>query len=59
MVRGGLHSLVGGAVLLVAAGFALEALRFTPSRHPRVPHRHRRRPLLGLAAWWMGRPFLR
>ena len=58
LVRGGLELLVGGAVLLVAAGFALEALRFTPDRNPRVPHRHHRR-LFALAAWTLGRPLLR
>ena len=31
LVRGALQVLVGGAVMLVAAGVALEALRFTPS----------------------------
>ena len=58
LVRGGLELLVGGAVLLVAAGFALEALRFTPTailgfRIGTIA------ALFALAAWTLGRPLLR
>jgi hypothetical protein len=58
LVRGGLQLLIGGAVLLIAAGFALEALRFTPTailgfRIGTIA------AILGLAAWTLGRPLLR
>ena len=58
LVRGALQVLVAGAVILIAAGFALEALRFTPAailgfRIGTIA------AILGLAAWALGRPLLR
>lgn len=52
------QTLVLGAALLIAAGFALEALRFTPTailafRIGTIV------ALLGLAAWSIGRPLMR
>ena len=58
LVRAALQVLVVSAVLLIAAGFALESLRFTPTailtfRIGTIA------AILGLAAWAFGRPLLR
>ena len=58
LVRGALQVLVASAVLLIAAGFALESLRFTPTailtfRIGTIA------AILGLAAWAFGRPLMR
>jgi hypothetical protein len=58
LVRGALQLLVGGAIVLIGAGFALEALRFTPSailafRVGTIL------AVIGLAAWTLGRPLMR
>ena len=58
LVRGLLQVVVASAVILIAAGFALEALRFTPAallafRIGTIA------AILGLAAWAFGRPLRR
>ena len=58
LVRGLFRVLLGGAVVLIGAGVALEALRFTPSailtfRFATVA------VIAALAAWWIGRPLMR
>ncbi|MEP7118630.1 MAG: hypothetical protein ABI880_13655, partial [Acidobacteriota bacterium] len=58
LVRGLFRVLVGGAVVLIGAGIALEALRFTPNailafRIATVA------AIAALGAWWIARPLLR
>ncbi|HUU32717.1 MAG TPA: hypothetical protein VMW48_01575, partial [Vicinamibacterales bacterium] len=58
LLRGLFQVLLGGAALLIGAGVALEALRFTPGailtfRIVTVA------AIAALTAWWLGRPLLR
>ncbi len=58
LVRGLFRLLLGGAAVLIGAGMALEALRFTPQailifRVVTVA------AIAALAAWWLGRPLTR
>ncbi|MEP7116492.1 MAG: DUF4175 family protein [Acidobacteriota bacterium] len=58
LVRGLFRVLVGGAVVLIGAGLALEALRFTPGAI--LAFRIATLAVIAaLTAWWIARPMLR
>ena len=58
LLRGLFRVLVGGAVVLIGAGVALEALRFTPSAI--LSFRIATLAVIAaLAAWWIARPLMR
>ena len=58
LVRGLFRVLAGGAVVLIGAGMALEALRFTPSAI--LTFRIATLAVIAaLTAWWIARPMMR